>query len=421
MRNRTIILSLIFFTFLTSIHGLDLSDPYMLVSGIFEPLIDPNEGLTSFPTLLIPSGGRTEAMGSAFTALANDIGFFETNPSGSSTMKNTEIALMHNNWIADSRLETVSYTSRNNTLGYGAQLRSFYVPFTEYNTFGERVSRGYYSETISTLNVSKNFFAGYYFKGVALGANLKFAFRSIPDYSDNYGTLVKGSGLKQSAVGVMGDIGIQTRFNFIKLYQSRDPNFYIGLSLRNFGPPVLEEPLPSLGTFGLAWKMANPLSFSAEIQKPINLVDIEKSGLMTYGLGFSLEFASFFTMLGGIQLKGANPRISVGGELNVDDIQFNINYTLDMTTQAALFNRISLAAKLNLGDKGRAQKQQRIETLYIDGLRLYALGELEEAIDVWQAALELDHTFDPAREGILVAQGTIKIQRDIRELQLLEQ
>ena len=116
------------------LYSIDLSDPYIDITGFFEPLIDENEGLTSFRSLLIPGGGRAEAMGSAFSALANDISFFETNPAGSSTMTNTELAVLHNNWIADSRLETVSMTSRTGNFGYGASFRCFYVPFTEYNT-----------------------------------------------------------------------------------------------------------------------------------------------------------------------------------------------------------------------------------------------------------------------------------------------
>ena len=51
--------------------AIDLSDPYIYLSGIFEPLIDENEGRTAFRSLLIPGGGRAEAMGSAFSALAN--------------------------------------------------------------------------------------------------------------------------------------------------------------------------------------------------------------------------------------------------------------------------------------------------------------------------------------------------------------
>ncbi len=403
-----------------SARGLDISDPYTDVAGLFEGFVDENEGLTTFRSLMIPSGGRAEAMGSAFTALSNDISFFESNPAGSSTMKNTELALFHNNWIADSRLETVSFTTRVENLGLGGSVRCFYVPFTEYNTFGERVSRGYYSETFAILNVSYNFLAGYYFKGIALGANLKAGYRSVPDYSNNYGFVESDSGDEQSALAVMGDIGFQTRFNLIKLYNSRDPNFHVGASLRNLGPPVMDEPLPTLATLGAAWKPASPITVSAEYQQPINLVDIGSSGLPYYGAGVSVEFLTFFTFLGGLQIKGANPRVSIGGEFNVNDIQFNVNYTLDMTTQLALLNRISLAAKLNLGDQGRAERTRRVENLYIEGLKRYATGNLEEAIAIWNEALAIDKRFDPAIEGVKAASVTLDLQRKIRDIQQIE-
>ncbi len=403
-----------------SIYALDVSDPYIYLSGILEPLIDKNEGITSFRSLLIPGGGRSEAMGSAFSALANDISFFETNPSGSATMKNTELAVFHNSWIADSRLETLSFTQRQEDFGYGASIRCFYVPFTEYNTFGERVSRGYYTETFGVLNAAYNFLSGYYFKGISVGANIKAGYRSMPDFSDNYGKLKAGSGLAQSALTIMADLGVQTRFNFLKLYGSRDPNFFLGMTLRNFGPPVKGEPLPSLITFGTAYKPANPITVSAEVQQPLNLVDPSKSGTTALGAGVAVEFAQFFTFLGGFQLKGANPRVSIGGEMNVNDLQFNVNYTLDMTTQSALFNRISLAAKLNLGDRGRLERQKKIENLYIEGLKLYASGQLEDAITVWNETLTIDRRFDPAVEGIKTATMTLELQQKIRDIQQIE-
>jgi len=421
MRNRICtVLTIILLVLPTHSFALDISNPYSYISGILEPLIDKNEGTTTFRSLLIPGGGRSEAMGSAFSALANDISFFESNPAGSATMKNTELSIFHNSWIADSRLETASFTQRADNLGYGASIRCFYVPFTEYNTFGERVSRGYYSETLGTLNISYNFLSGYYFKGIAAGANLKAGYRSMPDYSDNNGNLQANSGLKQSAFTIMADGGLQTRFNLLKLYNSRDPNFYIGTTFRNFGPPVLGEALPSVVTAGAAYKPANPVVISAEIQQPLNLLKLNESGTTIFGAGFSIDFAKFFTFLGGIQLKGANPRISIGGEMNVNDIQFNVNYTLDMTTQIALLNRISLAAKLNLGDRGRADKQKQVEQLYIKGLTLYAQGELEDAITIWKQALAIDKHFDPATEGINTASTTLDIQRKIKEIQQIE-
>jgi hypothetical protein len=421
MRFRTAVFTVaLFLVGAGNLSALDLSDVYTYLSGILEPLIDENEGSTAFRSLLIPGGGRAEAMGMAFSALANDISFFETNPAGSATMKNTEVSVFHNSWIADSRVETASFTQRQDNFGYGASLRCFYVPFTEYNTYGERVSRGYYTETFGVLNVSYNFLSGYYFKGIAVGANLKAGYRGVPDYSDNSGNLVQGSGFSQSAFAIMGDFGMQTRFNLLKLYSSRDPNFSVGVTMRNFGPPVEGEALPSLVTAGVAWKWANPVTISAEIQKPINLVSIAKSGTLVYGTGFSIEFAKFFTFLGGFQLKGANPRFSIGGEMNVNDIQFNVNYTLDMTTQVSILNRVSLAMKLNLGDRGRLDTQKRIERLYIEGLQLYATGQLEDAIAIWNEVLALDKHFDPATEGIETATRTLDIQRKIKELQQIE-
>jgi hypothetical protein len=106
--------------------------------------------------------------------------------------------------------------------------------------------------------------------------------------------------------------------------------------------------------------------------------------------------------------------------MNVNDLQFNVNYTLDMTTQAALFNRISLAVKLNLGDRGREAKQKKVEMLYIDGLKLYASGRLEDAIVKWQEAVTLDKRFDPAVEGIKTASITLELQQKIQNLQKIE-
>jgi hypothetical protein len=421
MRFRTVCITIfLILAFSENLAALDLSDPYTYLSGILDPLVDPNEGRTTFRSLLIPGGGRAESMGMAFSALANDISFFETNPAGSATMKNTELAVFHNSWIADSRIETASFTQRVDNFGYGASLRCFYVPFTEYNTFGERASRGYYTETVGVLNVSYNFLSGYYFKGIAVGANIKAGYRGMPDYSDNYGNLVSGSGFAQSAFALMADLGMQTRFNFLKIYSSRDPNFSVGVTLRNFGTTTLWEPLPSVITAGIAWKWANPFTISAEIQKPVNLIDLSESGTLVYGAGFSVELAKFFTFLGGFQLKGANPRISIGGEMNVNDIQFNVNYTLDMTTQASILNRISLAMKLNLGDRGRLDKQKRIEKLYIEGLKYYATGQFDTAISIWTDVLAIDKTFDPAKEGIETATQTMQIQQEIKNLQQIE-
>ena len=226
----------VFFIFLTQIHALDLTDTQSTLADIFPSSVDPNEGTTVFRSMNIPCGGRTEALGTAFSALCDDSTFFDYNPAGSAILNQTEISLSHNAWIADSALETLALTHRNGNTGYGAQLKCFYVPFSEYNLYGDRVAGSYYSETSATFNLSHTFLAGYTFRGISAGANLKLAWRSVPDYTDNRDdSIISGSGLEQSALGIMGDLGAMASFNALKFYQDREPNIKLALTLNNFG------------------------------------------------------------------------------------------------------------------------------------------------------------------------------------------
>lgn len=216
------------------------------------------------------------------------------------------------------------FTRRTNNLGYGGALKSFYIPFTEYNIFGERASTGYYSETTAAVNISYNFFAGYTFKGIALGTNLKTSFRSIPDYSDNIsGQIIPKSGLSQSAVALSADAGMLLRFNMGKFYASRDPNFNIGLTLHNagfawtgFGKNIrADDPLPSYAAAGISYKMIKPLTLAFEFRQPINMWNFSKSERASAAAGAEIRITDFFALQAGFLLKGVNPKISLGSSL----------------------------------------------------------------------------------------------------------
>lgn len=412
-----------------SLFSLDYTDFYGDWSDSFYPLLDKNGGLTVFRSLLIPSGGRSESMGTAFTALANDIGFFEYNPAASSVLEKTEFAFFHNAWIADSAVETIAYTMRLKNLGLGAAVKCFYVPFTEYNIFGERASSGYYNETTATLNLSYNFLSGYNFKGIALGANLKASYRGMPDFADDSTMeIIDGSGLAQSAIGIMADVGMQMRFNLWKFYSSREPNFHFGLVLSNLGAAFTglgenitwDDQLPSRVAVGVSYKPIRPLLFSLEFRQPFNLSNFSISEKWSVAFGTSIQCTDFFSFQAGFLLSGANPRISFGTEFNVRDFLININYTFDMTSSVNPINRISLCAKMDLGDRGRKSLQNSVDALYSEGLGLYNEEKLEEAIIVWEEALKLDNTFDPARECIEKAKIMLDLLESIREYQRLE-
>ena len=395
-------------------HGKTVSASSL--ASVFSAYTSDSEGETGFRSLNIPSGGKSESIGTACVALADDISFFDYNPASSAVLEQTEVAVFHNAWIADSALETIAATTRFGNLGLGAALKCFYVPFTEYTAYGERAASAYYSETSLTCNVAYTFLAGYSFKGISVGANAKAAWRSIPDYADSTtGVVESGSGLSQSALAFLFDAGLLVRFNAAKFYSGREPNMHIGASIQNcgisltgFGEHITwDDPLPTRCSVGLAYRPLAPLVISAEARQYF-LVD---SGIrldsQAICAGFECEVTQTFSFLAGFLLQGASPRISMGSGFSLKTVIMHVNYTFDITSSLNPVNHISLSASMKLGDRGRAAKAQAVDAHYIRGLELYAEGTreaIEAAIAEWEAALKLDRSFDPAREAKKIAE-----------------
>lgn len=414
------------------LNALSYSDLITDLSDIFYSFVDKNEGQTSFRSLLIPFGGRSESLGGAYTGLCDDINFLQYNAGAGAVQKESQIALFHNMWIADSKMETIAATTRFKNiphLSLGGFVSCFYLPFTEYNIFGDRVAASYYSETLAAINFSYNFLAGYDFKGFSLGGNLKTAWRGMPNYTDNNtNEVINNSGLAQSGLAFMGDLGLLLQFNFLKFYYSRDPNVRIGFSAQNLGVSltgwgqqvVLDDPLPSLLSAGISVKFVKPVTLSLEFQQPINLQNLSTYLKPYIASGISLEFTNFLSVLGGFAIKGGNPRFSVGFEFEVAKVRFNFNYTLDFTSSFSPLNKLSLSLKLKLGDKGRSIIDKQVDEYYQQGLIYYAEADYQAAIDVWKEALKLNKRFDPAKLGIQSAQYQIDMFQLIKESLLLD-
>lgn len=414
------------------LNALSYSDLITDLSDIFYSFVDKNEGQTSFRSLLIPFGGRSESLGGAYTGLCDDINFLQYNAGAGAVQKESQIALFHNMWIADSKMETIAATTRFKNiphLSLGGFISCFYLPFTEYNIFGDRVAASYYSETLAAINFSYNFLAGYDFKGFSLGGNLKTAWRGMPNYTDNNtNEVINNSGLAQSGLAFMGDLGLLLQFNFLKFYYSRDPNVRIGFSAQNLGVSltgwgqevVLDDPLPSLLSAGISVKFVKPVTLSLEFQQPINLQNLSTYLKPYIASGISLEFTNFLSVLGGFAIKGGNPRFSVGFEFEVAKVRFNFNYTLDFTSSFSPLNKLSLSLKLKLGDKGRGIIDKQVDEYYQQGLIYYAEADYQAAIDVWKEALKLNKRFDPAKLGIQSAQYQIDMFQLIKESLLLD-
>ncbi|QQO11267.1 UPF0164 family protein [Breznakiella homolactica] len=397
-------------------------DSYGSISDYLNDIygVDDNAGLTAFPVLNVPMGGRSEGMASSFSAVADDVSFIEWNPAGSSMLAKTELAVFHNNWIADTNVEGAVYATRIKDLGLAAAGKWLYTPFTEYNLYGERVSKGYYSEAVATLNASYNFLSGYYFSGISLGMNLKGAFRFVPDYSGDDGNVKSGSGKSQSAFAGMVDLGALTRFDLLKFYSSRERNTSVALVIRNLGFPAKGDPLPTVATAGISYKPIRPLLFSFDFSVPINLQDPDLSEKPYWAFGLSAAVTNFLSMRAGLLSKTGNVRITVGSAVTLQNISFDINYTLDLLTQLQPLNRISIGIRFNLGDQGRKELSDQVDELYLQGLEAYSQGNRTQARYYWEQTLKLNPKFDPAREGLSIIERAEAVEARIDEIQRLD-
>lgn len=421
------VLSKLFFIIFFSISLPAFSSGYSSITKAFNVFTNLHEGEMGFRSLLIHSGGRMAALNGAFTALANDITFFEINPAGSATLRQTELAFFHNAWIADSHLDTISYSMRSGNLGYGASLRCFYIPFSEYDSYGEKVSSGYYSETFTSFNVAYNFFNGYKFRGLSLGSSLKFGIVSFPPFSGQTNGTQKLSlkmrnqnALNQMSFAVLLDFGMQFRGNFYKNFDSKEPNIFFGLAIKNLGPPIKGDIAPASFSVGFAYQPVKIFTFSLDLSCPINIVDIKNSGKPFASLGVMFNITKYFNLLSGFGVRGGNPRFTLGGEVNFSNVQINANYTLDLTSQTTALNHIVVGIKLFLGDRGRGEKSDRLEAMYIEGLHLYKEKKYKEAISVWEEVLRLNPYFEPAKTGIKSAKNMQTLQTELLKLEQFE-
>ena len=417
---------------LSNAFALDVSDfsDFLTDFGYIES--SKNEGITSFRSLLIPVGGRAESLGSAYTGLSDDAGYINFNSAASCILTETQVSAFHNSWIADSKMDTLVFTTRVDNFGIGFQAGCLYMPFTEYNIFGERVNASYYTESNFAANISYNFLAGYDFKGLALGATIKAAFRSVPDYTNNNtDSIISLSGLAQSGVGIMADLGIMMQFNFLKFFASRTPNVRIGLSAQNLGAAFtgissksgikLDDPLPTFFAAGMSCQFLPIITATFDIKQPVDLFHPDQYQMFSLSAGVILAFTKQFNLLVGGEIKGGNPRFSVGSELQLTNARLNFNYTLDLTSSFNPVNRISLSAKVLLGDRGRAERQLIIDQLYLEGLEYYANSEWEKAIEKWEEVLLINKRYDPAILGIESARSQIEMYQRVRESMFFEE
>ena len=398
--------------FVTFFANAQLFDRYANFSEEFDAR---NTGLTTLPLLSIPMGGEHEALGTSTTGIGRDISFIESNPSMSSQLEYTSLSVFHKNWIADSSIEGLAYTTRFDDLGISGFTKFLHVPFTAYDRYGIQQASVRYTETVAGFNIAYNLFDSFHFDGLNVGTTAKFGHARIPPqlYDDELGT--------QNTSALVVDLGISTSFDILKQYRSRKSNFHIGASLLNIGfTNQNDDPLPSQWRGGIGYYPLNWLLITSDLIVPFTLDDTP-SEPVAWSTGTSVNVTEFVQIMSGLYVRGGNPRISLGSSIDLTDATIFLTYTLDATTQA-LPDKLSAEVRFSLGDRNRARRQQRVETMYLDALAYFSQGHNERAESLLERVVTLDPEFTPAQQTLEIVQEQRELEErmlDIRAGELL--
>ena len=318
----------------------DIADLYTDWSESLAGNTDSNIGLTVFPVLLIPSGGRNEGMGTAYTAVAEGPELLESNPAGSVLTHSLEISFIHHDWIADSTVESLAFVYGLGSIGIGLGAKYFHVPFTAYDDLGERDGGGYFSETLATINFSSRVVSTPTFS-FSFGVNFKAVYRHVPN-------ILAAS---QSIFAFPIDAGLLLKAKFLDFSKNPRTNFSIGAVIKNLGQDIgdLNMPLPTITSFGIAYSPFIPLLISADFNLPLSFnPDQFPAERFDLGVGLRLSIARFFTLHGGVHLKADNPRFGIGTSLKIDKFLLTINYNVNLMSDLNPFDTFSVALALDL-------------------------------------------------------------------------
>ena len=196
-----------------------------------------------------------------------------------------------------------------------------------------------------------------------------------------------------------------------------------GVALTGFGSSQgikIDDSLPTCISAGISYKFAKPVTICADFRQPINLLDFSQSEMWSAGIGVDVQITDFMELMAGFRLKGANPRISLGTEIDLKHFILDLNYTFDLTSSINPVNHFSVAAKINFGDHGRYINELKADDYYEEGLKYYASGQMEKAVESWEECLKLNPSFTPARNSIELVRNSTKLFDRVMNIQTLE-
>ncbi|OGS20973.1 MAG: hypothetical protein A2252_04585 [Elusimicrobia bacterium RIFOXYA2_FULL_39_19] len=165
--------------------------------------------------LKIGIGARPVGLGSAFTAIANDVTAINWNPGGLSQLTQRQISAMHSQWVVDSNLDYIGFASPLKSGVFGGSVIVLSQGEMEGRDENRQQTASFgASDMAVTFSFSKNLLLSNK-RFIGLGANLKIIQQKIES---------------EQATGVAVDLGA--------LYHFPALPFTAGLSIQNLGPQM---------------------------------------------------------------------------------------------------------------------------------------------------------------------------------------
>ncbi|HAH08444.1 MAG TPA: hypothetical protein DCM05_18285 [Elusimicrobia bacterium] len=266
--------------------------------------------------LKIGTGARPEAMGGAYTALADDVSALHYNPAGLASLFKRELGITHTEYLLGSKFDFVGFAQPT-------ALGTFGLGFVRLDT-GSQEARNADRQAVGGFSAADSAYTLGFSRRlnvVSLGANIKYLESRIG--SDSASTFAL-------------DFGANRRLG----------NFTLGLSVLNVGRGMKfisqRDPLPLILSLGGAYRLGGALNLALDVRHEPN------DRRTDVGLGTEYAVLPMFSLRAGYatmsSVQNRSPLNGLGGGFGLKLKNYRADYTFTPFGDLGNVQRISLGA-----------------------------------------------------------------------------
>jgi hypothetical protein len=269
--------------------------------------------------LKIGTGARPEAMGGAYTALADDVSALHYNPAGLSSLLRREVGITHTEYLLGSKFDFVGFAQPTSFGTFGLGMIRLGTGNLEARDANRQSVGGFSaSDSAYTLGFSRKMSA------LSLGANFKYL---------------------ESKIG--SDSASTFAVDFGAMHQFAGRPFSLGFSVMNVGQGLKfidqRDPLPLTLSVGGAYRLGGALNLALDVRHEPNdhRTDI---GLGTeYAVLSNFALRAGYATMGSITSAGkSSPLNGLGGGFGLKLKNYRADYTFTPFGDLGNVQRISL-------------------------------------------------------------------------------